>query len=167
MYRRGMCIEMCMHTLNDSTCFAFILSFSLPLLSLQLRLCPYYFTPAVAPQSPPHLPGFYISLAPILWGHWSKWAFILSLFCSMAYNGFPLFYCIESKFLGLVFKAYYWFVLPTFSLHNLFSHYSSLCAAAKQLYLSTCTYGLLISVPVNTCYFSLLIHAYLSLQDPS
>lgn len=170
MCRREMCIGMCMHTLNDSTCFAFILSFSLPLLSLHLRLCPYHFTPAVAPWSPPHLPGFYVSLAPIHWAHWSKSAFILSLVWPMAYNGFPLFYCIESKFLRLVFEAHNWFLFCPPPISPISFLVIPLCVLQP----SNCAYRpahmvCLFPCLLSACEYTLLLSANpcLSLQDPS
>lgn len=59
-----MCVGICMYILNDSIHFTFTLSFSLPLLSLQLRPCLYRFTSALAPQSPSCLPGFTLALLP-------------------------------------------------------------------------------------------------------
>lgn len=106
-------------------------------------------------------PQYHTSLAPIHLAHWSKSAFILSLLCSRAYSGFPLFYHIASKILGLAFEAFNQLVLltPISPISFLIILLSSQATMLIDLHIWF-AYFYACSLPVNTSHFSLLIHAY-------
>ena len=123
-------------------------------LPLSLHSC----TSTTIPSPPPWLGT---SLANTHLVHWSQSAFILSLLSSRAYSGFPLFYHIESQFLGLAFEAFHQLVLPTANLSPisfLIILLSSQATMLIDLHIWL-TYFCAYSLPVNTSHFSLLIHA--------
>lgn len=157
--KTGMCVGICMHTLNDSTYFTFTLSFSLPLLSFQLRPCVDHFDLALASQSTSCLPGFTFAFNPS--GKLVQISFHSITSLIQAYSGFPLFYHIESKFPRLAFKAYTSLFCPSpiSSISFLFSLFSSQITMLIDLHICL-TYFSACSLPVNISHFSLLIHAY-------
>lgn len=162
-----MCMGIRKQTLSDSMFHPSLLSIITAIPPVQALPWPRYplYLRAYFPSLPPWLR---ISLANIHLVRRSQSAFGLSFLSSRAYSWFLVFKHIESQFLRLAFETFHQLILPTpISLQSLFSLFSS---PAKQLCLSTRTYGLLIScLSLSVCEHIplLLANPCLSLQDPA